>query len=86
MAMDNIHDGSAINIGQGKLTSFLEWIDIFCGFAGYKPTIKPLLVKPVGVHARYSDMTYMSNTFKCMPKISIKEGMNRFYEAALKRV
>jgi len=85
MAMDNIHDGSAINIGQGKLTSFLELIDIFCGFAGYKPTIKPLLDKPVGVHSRYSDMTYVKNTFGWEPKISIEEGMRRVYEAALKR-
>jgi UDP-glucose 4-epimerase len=51
LAMDKISDGRAINIGMGKLTSFLELIDVFTGFAGYKPTIKPLLDKPVGVTA-----------------------------------
>lgn len=86
MAMDNIHDGSAINIGMGKLTSFRELIEIFCSFAGYSPTIKPLLDKPVGVHSRYSDMTYVENTFGWKAKISIEEGMRRVYDAALERV
>jgi nucleoside-diphosphate-sugar epimerase len=85
MAIDKIKDGSAINIGQGKLTTFLELIDLFCSFAGYKPEIKPLLDKPVGVHSRYSDMSYVANTFGWMPKISIEEGMRRVYEAALVR-
>lgn len=85
MAIENIHDGSAINIGQGKLTTFLELIDLFCSFAGYKPTIKPLLDKPMGVHSRYSDMSYVANKFGWKPKISIEEGMRRVYEAAVKR-
>ena len=29
LAMEHIHDGSAINIGQGRLTSFLEIIELF---------------------------------------------------------
>lgn len=86
MAMDSIHDGSAINIGMGKLTSFRELIEVFCSFAGYKPEIKPLLDKPVGVHSRYSDMSYVRNTFGWEAKISIEEGMRRVYEAALRRL
>ncbi len=86
MAMDNVHDGSAINIGSGRLTSFLEIIDIFTDIAGYKPTIKPLLHKPVGVHARHADMSYVSNTFDWKPKISIREGMERVYKKALERL
>lgn len=86
MAMDKIHDGSAINIGSGKLTSFLEIIDIFCGFAGYKPTIKSLMDKPVGVHSRYADMTYVENTFNWKPKISTVEGMRRVYDAAVSKL
>lgn len=85
LAMDHIHDGTAINIGQGRLTSFLEIIELFCSFAGYKPTIKPLLDKPVGVHARYCDMTYVKERLGWEPKISIPEGMRRVYEAALAR-
>ena len=80
LAMDKITDGTAINIGQGKLTSFLEIIDIFTDFAGYKPKIKTLLDKPVGVHSRYCNMDYVKEKLGWEPKISIKEGMRRVYE------
>jgi nucleoside-diphosphate-sugar epimerase len=86
MALDNIHDGSAINIGMGKLTSFRELIEIFTGFAGYKPEIKALTDKPMGVHSRYSNMDYVNNTFSWKAKISIEEGMRRVYDAALERI
>ncbi len=80
--MDNVSDGSAYNIGSGKLTSFLDLIRIFTGFAGYRPTIKPLLDKPVGVHSRYCDMSLVQSKFGWMPRISIEEGMRRVYEKA----
>lgn len=86
MAMDNITDGTAINIGSGKLTSFLEIIDLFTKYAGYSPEIKPLLDKPVGVHSRYSDMSFVENKFGWKPKISLEEGMKRVYDAACKAV
>lgn len=86
MALDNISDGSAINIGSGKLTSFLEIIELFTKFAGYEPTIKPLLDKPVGVHSRYANMEYVNNKFNWYPKISTEEGMRRVYDAAVKKV
>jgi nucleoside-diphosphate-sugar epimerase len=86
MALEHIHDGSAINIGFGKLTSFLEVIEIFCKIAGYNPTVKPLTDKPVGVHSRYANMTFVTNTFGWKPKISIEEGFRRVYEAALKKL
>ncbi len=86
MAMDNITDGTAINIGSGRLTSFLEIIDLFTQFAGYNPEIKPLLDKPVGVHSRYSDMSFVENKFGWKPKISLEEGMRRVYNAAVKAV
>jgi UDP-glucose 4-epimerase len=85
LAMDKIGDGRAINIGMGRLTSFLELIHVFCGFAGYKPTIKPLLDKPVGVHNRFCDMSWVEQHLGWQAKISIKEGMHRVYEAALAR-
>ena len=85
MAMDNITDGSAINIGSGKLTSFLEIIEVFSKIAGYSPTIKPLLDKPVGVHSRYANMDHVAQTYGWKPKISIEEGMRRVYEEAVRR-
>jgi nucleoside-diphosphate-sugar epimerase len=83
LAMDRISDGSAINIGSGYLTSFRDLIQVFSSFAGYTPTIKPLLDKPVGVHSRYADMTYVNETFGWKPKISLEEGMRRVFDAAV---
>ncbi|MEM6631014.1 MAG: NAD-dependent epimerase/dehydratase family protein [Bacteroidota bacterium] len=83
-AMDRITDGRAINIGSGKITNFLEIIDIFTDFAGYKPTIKQLLDKPVGVHARYANMDYVFNELGWKPQIPVREGLRRVYEHALK--
>jgi len=86
LLMDNVTDGSAYNIGSGRLTSFLELIGHFTGFAGYSPEIKPLLDKPVGVHSRYSDMSLVKQKFGWMPRISIEEGMKRVYDAALSKI
>ena len=83
VAMDKIHYGSAINIGMGKLTSFRELIQIFCEFAGYSPEIKPLFDKPIGVHSRYCNMDYVKETLGWEPKISIKKGMKRVYDAVM---
>lgn len=84
--MDNVSDGSAYNIGSGKLTSFLDLIAVFSKIAGYTPDIKPLLDKPVGVHSRYCDMSLVQEKFGWYPSISVEEGMRRVYEAALKQI
>ncbi|MCB0818501.1 MAG: NAD-dependent epimerase/dehydratase family protein, partial [Flavobacteriales bacterium] len=86
LAMDKISDGTAINIGMGKLTSFLEIIELFTSFAGYTPTIKPLLDKPVGVHSRYCDMSWVEEHLGWKARISTEEGMRRVYDAAVARV
>ena len=85
MAMNNIKDGSAINIGSGRLTSFLDIIELMTEFAGYSPEIKKLLDKPVGVHSRYSDMSHVKNNFNWEPKISLREGMKRVYDEAVRK-
>ena len=84
--MDNVSDGSAYNIGSGKLTSFLDLIGVLTKIAGYSPEIKPLLDKPVGVHSRYCDMSLVQKKFGWNPTISVEEGMRRVYEAALKQI
>lgn len=86
MAMDKISDGTAINIGLGELTSFREIIAIFCEFAGYEPEIKPLLDKPVGVFSRYCNMDWVKENIGWEPKISMKEGLRRVYDQALKNL
>jgi nucleoside-diphosphate-sugar epimerase len=85
VAMDKIHDGTAINIGMGKLTNFREIIKLFCEFAGYNPEIKQLLDKPVGVHSRYCNMDRVKENLGWEPKISIHEGMKRVYDAVYKK-
>lgn len=84
--MDNVSDGSAYNIGSGKLTSFLDLIEVFTSFADYKPTIKTLLDKPVGVHSRYCNMSLVEKKFGWKAKISLEEGMRRVYDAAKKKL
>jgi len=85
-AMTNITDGRAVNIGSGKITTFLEIIDLFTEFAGYNPQIKKLLDKPVGVHARHANMDFVFNELGWKPKISLREGMKRVYDQAVKNV
>lgn len=85
-ALDKIHDGTAINIGSGRLTSFLDLIKVFSGFAGYNPTIKPLLDKPVGVHSRYCDISFVKELIGWEPKISLEEGMRRVYDVAVENL
>lgn len=84
--LDNVKDGSAYNIGSGRLTSFLELIEVFSEIAGYKPTIKPLLDKPVGVHSRYANMDLVDKTFGWKPRISLREGMTRVYNKQMKNL
>lgn len=84
--MANVKDGSGWNIGSGKLTSFLDLIELFCDIAGYKADIKPLLDKPVGVHSRYCKMDRVEERFGWEPKISLREGMTRVYNAAVERL
>lgn len=81
--LDRVSDGSAYNIGSGKLTSFLELIALFGEIAGYQPQVKPLIDKPVGVHSRYANMDVVTNTFGWKPKISLREGMERVYRRQL---
>lgn len=86
MLLDHVHDGSAYNIGSGQLTSFLELIEVFANIAGYSPTIKPLLDKPVGVHSRYAKMDLVFKKFGWKPKISLRDGMERVYNKQLENL
>jgi UDP-glucose 4-epimerase len=76
IVLDKINDGSAINIGSGKLTSFLEVLEIFSSIAGYKPEIKKLTNKPVGVAKRYANITKIKK-MGWKPKIRNEEGFER---------
>lgn len=85
-ALDLIHDGSAINIGSGRLTTFIEVARIFAGLAGYQPEILPLEDKPVGVQARYADTSLLQSRLHWAPKIPLETGFARVLKAAERRV
>jgi nucleoside-diphosphate-sugar epimerase len=83
LAVAKISDGSAVNIGSGKLTTFREVAQIFAGIAGYRPKIVALQDKPMGVHSRYADISRMKTLLGWEPKIGLKEGFKLVYEAAV---
>ena len=76
VVLDKVSDGSGVNIGTGKLTSFNQVLSILAKLEGYSPSIKPLINKPVGVHARYTDITKIQS-LGWRPKISLEEGLGR---------
>lgn len=77
LALEAIDDGSAVNIGSGTLTTFIEVARLFADLAGYTPQIKPLIDKPTGVQARYSDPTEMRRRLHWYPKIALRDGFRR---------
>lgn len=76
-AITHIHDGSAVNIGTGKLTTFKQVAGLFAELARYSPELKPLVNKPEGVQSRYSNPTYMKKLLNWTPTISLEQGFSR---------
>jgi UDP-glucose 4-epimerase len=83
VALKNITDGTAVNIGSGKLTTFNDVLSIFCKLKGYSPDIKHLLNKPTGVAERYADTEKISK-MGWYPKVNINEGFGRVLKYAEK--
>jgi nucleoside-diphosphate-sugar epimerase len=80
-----VNDGSAINIGSGKLINFREVAGLFAKLEGYETEIKPLEDKPVGVHSRYADISHMKKVLDWEPTISVEEGFGRVLKVAQER-
>jgi len=74
-AIENISDGSAVNISSGQPTSFLEVAKIYSEIAGYAPTIKPLVDMPEGVFSRFGDTTKAESILNWTPKTNLKNGL-----------
>jgi nucleoside-diphosphate-sugar epimerase len=85
LAADRIHDGSGINIGTGRLTTFLQVAELFLKLEGRRAKIQPQIGKPVGVQSRYADPSEMQRVLEWKPSISLEEGFGRVLEAAHKR-
>jgi UDP-glucose 4-epimerase len=80
-----VNDGSAINIGSGKLINFREVAGLFAKLEGYETEIKPVEDKPVGVHSRYADISHMKKVLDWEPTISVEEGFGRVLKVARER-
>ena len=85
-AMNCIHDGSAVNIGSGVSTNFLEIIKILSKIAGYHPSIKLLTYRPVGVHSRYSNIELAKNKLGWQPQIPLKSGLEKVLNKMLENL
>jgi len=81
LAIRAVEDGSGLNIGSGTLTSFLEVARLFADLAGYEPEVHGTQTGPVGVHARYADVTESEKRLDWQPRISISEGFGRVLAA-----
>ena len=80
LAIANITDGSAVNIGTGKATSFLDIISILSTIAGYQPDIKTSPGKPVGVFSRFGQPDFAGEKLGWRAKVSLNEGLQRVYD------
>lgn len=80
-----VRDGSAVNIGSGKLINFREVARLFVRLEGYEAEVQPVEDKPVGVHSRYADISHMKKTLDWQPTISVEEGFGRVLRVAHER-
>lgn len=79
LAIDKMHDGSAVNLSSGKLTTFIEVAEIVTSAAGYNPKIQALENMPQGVHARYGSTALAKQILGWQPKISIQDGLKQVF-------
>ncbi len=69
-----------LNLGQDRLISIDELVDIVAAAAGKKISKQHDLSKPQGVRGRNSDNTKLREVLKWEPSISLEEGLKRTYE------
>lgn len=85
-AIEKIEDGSGVNIGSGKATTFLEVASTYARLAGYSPEVKGTGEGPVGVHARYADVETARSRLGWEPMVSLEEGLGRVLAAQESRL
>lgn len=86
LAIETIEDGTAVNIGSGTATSFLELAALMADIVGYHPKIAGRAGRPVGVASRYSDPDFAKELLGFYPEISLREGMSRVINVAKERI
>jgi GDP-D-mannose 3', 5'-epimerase len=69
-----------INLGQDRLVTINELVDMVARLAGKVIRKRYDLTKPQGVRGRNADLTLMKKTLSWEPTISLEEGLGKTYE------
>ncbi len=69
-----------LNLGQDRLISINELVDIVSAVAGKRIRRSHDLTKPQGVRGRNSDNTRLRQVLSWEPTVSLEEGLERTYE------
>ena len=86
LAIEQIEDGTAVNIGSGVPTSFLDLAALMADIVGYKPRIEGRSGKPTGVANRYCNPDFAKDLLGFYPSVSLRDGMERVIEVAKLRI
>ncbi len=68
-----------LNLGQDRMLSINELVDIVAGIAGKKIAKRYDLTKPQGVRGRNSDNTRLREVLDWEPQISLEDGLKTTY-------
>lgn len=77
--MDKIDDSSALNLGTGIYTSFIEFARMAADLVGYHPEVSGMSDKPEGVFARGADPAKL-HEYGFRHTIPFQEGIRRAIE------
>jgi len=69
-----------INLGQDRMITVNELVDIIANIAGKKIRKRYDLTKPQGVRGRNSDNSRLREVLKWEPQVSLEEGLERTYK------
>jgi len=84
LTLEKVTDARGINIGSGRLTSFIEVAQMFARLEGYETPVKPLIDAPVGVQSRYCDPTLV-HALGWRATTSLEDGFSKVLEMAHRR-
>lgn len=68
-----------INLGQDRMISINELVDIIAKIAGKRIGKRYDVTKPQGVRGRNSDNTRLREILKWEPKVSLEDGLAKTY-------
>jgi nucleoside-diphosphate-sugar epimerase len=68
-----------INLGQDRMISINELVDMVAAIAGKEIKKRHDLTKPQGVRGRNSDNTTLRNVLNWEPQVSLEDGLSKTY-------